>query len=142
MTPTDFTPLASFGGGLLIGLSAVLLMGLSGRIAGLSGILARLFPPYTDRDFFGRLAFVLGLIAAPLCVFAFSGIWPPQSMSTSTPALIIAGLLVGFGATWGNGCTSGHGICGLALLSPRSLIATLTFMTTAIITVLIMRYVM
>ena len=142
MTPTDFTPLASLFGGVLIGLSSVLLMASAGRIAGISGIVARLIPPYSDHDLWGRLAFVAGLIIAPAVVWILMGQLPPQIINASPLTLVISGALVGFGATWGNGCTSGHGICGLSLLSKRSLVATLTFMTTAIITLWVMRHVM
>ncbi len=140
MTATSFTPLASAVGGALIGLSAVLLMALKGRIAGVSGIASRLLPPYEDREFAGRLAFVAGLIAAPLFVWLTTGGFPAQNIDASAPVLVIAGLLVGFGSVWGNGCTSGHGVCGLSRLSVRSLVATATFMATAIVTVFIVRH--
>ncbi len=140
MTATAFTPIASALGGALIGLAAVLLMALKGRVAGVSGIAVRLLPPYEDSEFSGRLAFVAGLIAAPVLVWLASGRWPEQSIAAGTPLLIVAGLLVGFGSVWGNGCTSGHGICGLSRLSVRSLVATLTFMATAVLTVLASRH--
>ena len=140
MTATSFTPLASALGGALIGLSAVLLMALKGRIAGVSGIASRLLPPYEDREFAGRLAFVAGLIAAPLLVRLTTGGFPAQTIDVGVPVLVVAGLLVGFGSVWGNGCTSGHGVCGLSRLSVRSLVATATFMATAIITVFIVRH--
>jgi len=140
MIATPFTPIASLLGGALIGLSAVLLMGATGRIAGVSGIAARLFPPYEDREFAGRLAFVAGLIAAPLLVRLVTGSLPAQTIAAGTPVLIVAGLLTGFGAIWGSGCTSGHGVCGLSRLSVRSLVATLTFMATGVATVFLMRH--
>jgi hypothetical protein len=140
MVSTSFTPLASAIGGALIGLSAVLLMAFSGRIAGVSGIAARLFPPYVDREFAGRLAFVAGLVAAPLLVRLVTGSWPSQTIAAGAPVLVLAGLLVGFGSVWGNGCTSGHGVCGLSRLSIRSLVATATFMATAIVTVFLVRH--
>ena len=140
MITTAFTPLASLLGGVLIGLSAVLLMAVTGRIAGVSGIAARLLPPYEDDRFSGRLAFVAGLVAAPVVVLVVSGRLPAQSIAASTAALVVAGLLVGFGSVWGNGCTSGHGVCGLSRLSLRSLVATLTFMATGIATVFIARH--
>ena len=139
MIATSFTPIASLLGGALIGLSAVLLMWATGRIAGVSGIAARLFPPYEDREFAGRLAFVAGLIAAPVLVRLVTGSLPTQTIAATMPVLIVAGLLTGFGAVWGNGCTSGHGVCGLSRLSPRSLVATLVFMATAMATVLLTR---
>lgn len=140
MVATPFTPIASLLGGALIGLSAVLLMWATGRIAGVSGIAARLFPPYEDRQFAGRLAFVAGLIAAPILVRIVTGSLPMQTIAAGTPVLIVAGLLTGFGAVWGSGCTSGHGVCGLSRLSVRSLVATLAFMATGIVTVFAMRH--
>jgi uncharacterized membrane protein YedE/YeeE len=140
MTPTAFTPIASLAGGALIGLSAVLLMSLTGRIAGVSGIAARLFPPYVDNEFAGRLAFVAGLIAAPVVVLVTTGRLPAQTIQANTAILILAGFLVGFGSVWGNGCTSGHGVCGLSRLSMRSLVATITFMATGIVTVFVARH--
>ena len=140
MIATSFTPVASLLGGALIGLSAVLLMWATGRIAGVSGIAARLFPPYEDRELAGRLAFVVGLVAAPLLVLLVTGRLPAQTIAATTPVLIIAGLLVGFGSVWGSGCTSGHGVCGLSRLSVRSLVATITFMATGIATVFVIRH--
>jgi uncharacterized membrane protein YedE/YeeE len=140
MIATSFTPIASLLGGALIGLSAVLLMWATGRIAGVSGIAARLFPPYEDRQFTGRLAFVAGLIAAPILARLVTGSMPAQTIAAGTPVLIVAGLLTGFGAVWGSGCTSGHGVCGLSRLSVRSLVATITFMAAGIATVFVMRH--
>ncbi|UFW84207.1 YeeE/YedE family protein [Bradyrhizobium barranii] len=140
MIATPFTPIASLLGGALIGLSAVLLMWATGRIAGVSGIAARLFPPYEDREFAGRLAFVAGLVAAPILVRIVSGNLPVQTIAAGTPVLIVAGLLTGFGAVWGSGCTSGHGVCGLSRLSLRSLVATISFMSAGIATVFVMRH--
>lgn len=140
MVVTSFTPIASLFGGALIGLSAVLLMWATGRIAGVSGIAARLFPPYEDGEFAGRLAFVAGLIAAPVLVRLASGSLPAQTIAAGTPVLMVAGLLTGFGAVWGSGCTSGHGVCGLSRLSVRSLVATITFMATGVATVFVIRH--
>lgn len=140
MIATPFTPMASLLGGALIGLAAVLLMWATGRIAGVSGIAARLFPPYEDREFAGRLAFVAGLVAAPILVRIVSGGLPVQTIAAGTPVLIVAGMLTGFGAVWGSGCTSGHGVCGLSRLSLRSLVATITFMSAGIATVFVMRH--
>jgi uncharacterized protein len=142
MTPTDFTPLASLLGGVLIGASAVALMGATGRIAGVSGIAVRLLPPYADDGFAGRLAFVLGIVVAPLLVALVTGRLPMPRIEAATPVLALGGLLVGFGAVWGNGCTSGHGVCGLSRLSMRSLVATGVFMATAIATVFLTRHVL
>ena len=140
MTATSFTPIASAFGGALIGLSAVLLMAFKGRIAGVSGIASRLLPPWEDGEFAGRLAFVAGLVAAPVLVWLATGRFPEQAIEAGVPALVAAGLFVGFGTVWGNGCTSGHGVCGLSRLSVRSLVATATFMVTGILTVFIMRH--
>lgn len=138
---TAFTPLASLFGGVLIGLSAVLLMATEGRIAGISGIASGLLPPYADSAAASRLAFVLGLVAAPFAWVLASGSTAAQAVSSNLGLMAIAGLLVGFGSVYGNGCTSGHGICGLARLSPRSMVATATFMATAFVTVLVVRHV-
>lgn len=138
---TTFTPVQSLAGGAMIGLSAVLLMGTLGRIAGISGIVARLLPPGVERG--GRwtgAAFVLGLLlAVPVHGWA-SGAVPAGTMVAAGPLLALAGLLVGFGAVTGNGCTSGHGVCGLSRLSGRSAVATGTFMATAFATVLVLRH--
>ena len=140
MITTSFTPIASAVGGALIGVSAVLLMAFTGRIAGVSGIAARLFPPYEDNEFAGRLAFVAGLVAAPVLTLAATGRLPAQTIEAGSVALVLAGLLVGFGSVWGNGCTSGHGVCGLSRLSVRALVATVTFMATGFATVFIAQH--
>ncbi|MBR0952632.1 YeeE/YedE family protein [Bradyrhizobium canariense] len=140
MVSTSFTPIASLVGGALIGLAAVLLMWATGRIAGVSGIAAGLFPPYEDRQFPGRVAFVAGLVAAPLLVRFVTGSLPAQTIEASPAILIVGGLLTGFGSVWGSGCTSGHGVCGLSRLSARSLVATITFMAAGMATVLVMRH--
>jgi uncharacterized membrane protein YedE/YeeE len=140
MIATAFTPIASLIGGALIGLSAVMLMALTGRIAGVSGIAARLLPPYEDREFGGTLAFVAGLIAAPIVVLVAGGRLPAQTIDANVAVLALAGLLVGFGSVWGNGCTSGHGVCGISRLSVRSLVATITFMAAGIATVFVARH--
>lgn len=124
-------------GGLLIGLAASLLLLLNGRIAGVSGIVGGLFAPQSDNRAW-RIAFVLGLIISPWIYQHFAPL-PLVTLKTNTTLLIIAGLLVGFGARLGGGCTSGHGVCGVARLSLRSIIATLTFISTGIATVFIMQ---
>lgn len=139
---TEFTPLASLAGGALIGLSAVLLMASEGRIAGISGIAGRLLPPYEDAGFRSRLAFVIGLIAAPLAYGFATGEPVTQTVSSNVALMVAAGLLVGFGSVYGNGCTSGHGVCGLSRLSARSLVATIVFMATAFVTVFVTRHVL
>jgi uncharacterized protein len=140
MTTTAFTPIASLAGGALIGLSAVMLMALMGRVAGVSGIAARLLPPYKDNEFAGRLAFVAGLVAAPVVALVATGRLPAQTIGANGAVLVVAGFLVGFGSVWGNGCTSGHGVCGLSQLSVRSLVATMTFMVVGIATVFVARH--
>jgi uncharacterized protein len=138
---TEFTPLASLLGGMMIGLSAVLLMLWEGRIAGISSIAGRLLPPYLDDAFASRLGLVGGLVAAPLVIMAVTGQPAGQTVSSNLPLMVAAGLLVGFGSIWGNGCTSGHGVCGLSRLSTRSIVATGVFMAVAFVTVFIVRHV-
>lgn len=144
MTPsaiTEFTPYASFIGGMLIGLSAVLLLLVEGRIAGISGIASGLLPPRRDGGNGGRLAFLAGLVAAPFLVSAITGEAVAQTVSGNGVLMGGAGLLVGFGSVWGSGCTSGHGVCGLARLSPRSVVATGVFMAAGFLTVVVTRHV-
>lgn len=141
MAATEFTPIASAAGGALIGVAAVALMMINGRIAGVSGIVGRLLPPFRDGGIVEALAFVLGLIAAPI-IYTWATHEPVvQTVSENIPLMVIAGLLVGFGAGLSGGCTSGHGVCGLSRLSPRSLAATVTFMATGFATVFILRHV-
>ena len=135
MAPFDAVS-ALIGGGL-IGLAAVLLMLLNGRIAGVSGILGEAL---TGDDRGWRLAFLIGLIAAPLLLGAVGRPLPVPWMPSSFTIVIAAGLLVGFGTRLGGGCTSGHGVCGFARLSPRSIAATLIFIGTAIVVVAIVRH--
>ena len=137
---TPFTPIASTIGGAIIGLAAVLLMLFNGRIAGISGILARLFPPYAGSDVAGAAAFIAGLILAPICYSIASGAPVAQTVSSNMVLMAVAGLLVGFGTVYGGGCTSGHGVCGLARLSRRSLVATVVFMVAGFATVFIVRH--
>jgi uncharacterized protein len=141
MTVTEFTPIASTVGGMLIGVAAVLMLALNGRIAGISGIVGRLLPPYSGAEPSGALAFVLGLLAAPLVYAAVAGTSFSQTVSGDVALMAVSGLLVGFGTALGGGCTSGHGVCGIARLSPRSVVATATFMATGFITVFVMRHV-
>jgi uncharacterized protein len=138
---TEFTPLASTIGGALIGVSAVMLLLFNGRVAGISGILGRLFPPYDGADPGGAAAFVIGLLAAPLIYAAAMGAPFAQTVSGNVSLMAIAGLLVGFGASYGGGCTSGHGVCGISRLSLRSVVATAIFMATGFVTVFVMRHV-
>jgi uncharacterized membrane protein YedE/YeeE len=136
---TGFTPFASAAGGVLIGASAAVLWLLLGRIAGISGILGGLAgAPGGDRGW--RVAFLAGLVGAPLVWAALAG--PPAIQVAAGPVtLVAAGLLVGYGTRLGSGCTSGHGVCGLARLSPRSVAATGVFMATAAATVFVVRHV-
>jgi uncharacterized protein len=135
----NFTPISAAIGGALIGLAAVLLMLFTGRIAGIAGITGGLFNPKSD-DRAWRVAFIAGLIAAPLAAALLDHAVPmPQMPGMITIA--VAGLLVGFGTRLGNGCTSGHGICGIARLSPRSIAATLVFMVAAMIVVALTHHV-
>lgn len=137
---TEFTPYLSLLGGILIGLSAVLMMASSGRIAGVSGILSGLFRLNLFSGLW-RMAFLAGLILSPFLFRKATGITPDYHVSSDVVVLIIGGLLVGFGVVLGSGCTSGHGVCGMARLSKRSFVATFVFMISAIITVFIFRHV-
>ncbi|CCB67675.1 MULTISPECIES: YeeE/YedE family protein [unclassified Hyphomicrobium] len=137
---TEFTPIASAVGGALIGCAAVLLMLMGGRIAGISGMLSRVLVPGRESKPLQALAFVVGLISAPIVWMAVSGSAISQTITDNLPLAAIAGLLVGFGAVYGGGCTSGHGVCGLSRLSPRSIVATIVFMTTAFAVVFIVRH--
>ena len=138
---TLFTPLQSLGGGLLIGLAAVLSMALLGRIMGATGILAgALFPTSLD-NWSWRAAMILGMVTAPLVVTLVTGTEPRIDVPISTTALLMGGFLVGIGVTYGGGCTSGHGVCGMARLSARSIIATLIFMIACVFTVFIIRHI-
>lgn len=142
MTIADtFTPLSGLIGGMLIGLGAVVLLLLTGRIAGISGIVGRLFN-MDHADMPWHAAFVVGLIVGPLVAGALHVAPNVVDMQVEGIWLVAAGLLVGFGTRLGNGCTSGHGVCGLARGSGRSLAATITFMLVAIITVTVMRHVL
>jgi len=136
----NFTPVSAAIGGALIGLSAVLLMVFTGRIAGISGIFAGFINPQTtDRAW--RVAFIGGLVAAPLTAALLEHTVPTPRMPGSYIVVVIGGLLVGFGTRLGSGCTSGHGICGIARLSPRSIVATGVFMMAAIIVVALTHHV-
>ncbi|OOC13227.1 YeeE/YedE family protein [Dickeya dadantii] len=131
-----FTPLMSLTGGVVIGVAVVMLALFCGRIAGISGILGGLLGR-TWQDKGWRLAFVLGMFAAPW-LYRLAAPLPEIAIAAPMPWLVISGLLVGFGTRYGSGCTSGHGVCGLSRLSLRSLVATLTFMGAAFVTVLVL----
>lgn len=138
---TAFTPFASFSGGLAIGLGAVLLMVGLGRILGATGVLTGLVFADNRDELSWRVAMVVGMIAAPGVIFALTGTMPEISVPVSPAMVVIGGVIVGFGASLGSGCTSGHGVCGLSRLSIRSLVAVPTFMATAAITVFVIRHV-
>lgn len=137
---SHFTPLSALIGGLIIGSAAVLFMLINGRIAGISGIVGGLLNPVKN-DVWWRIAFVAGLLMAPL-IYGLFAVLPTIQVDANYPILVIAGVLVGVGTRYGSGCTSGHGICGLSRLSPRSMIATLSFMASGFITVFIMKHVL
>lgn len=135
---THFTPWTSLAGGVLIGTAAAMLVLLNGRIAGISGILGGLLSPRRG-EIAWRLAFVAGMLAAPLLwrLFAAS---PPSRIDAGFGLLVAAGLLVGVGTRYGGGCTSGHGICGFSRISPRSMVATLAFVAAGFATVFVVRH--
>lgn len=133
-----FAPWSALAGGLLIGLAAAALLLLNGRIAGISGILGGLLRPI-KRDIAWRIAFLAGLILAPAAYVLVAPL-PVVTIDASTTVLLIAGLLVGVGTRYGSGCTSGHGVCGLSRASPRSLVATLSFMFAGFVTVYVVRH--
>ncbi|MFZ9585900.1 MAG: YeeE/YedE family protein [Pseudohongiellaceae bacterium] len=140
MQIAEFSVATGLGGGLLIGLAAALLIVANGNIAGISGIAGTLLRKW-DGSTVWRLLFVIGLLAGGVLVPWVSGTPLTMTVDVPTPLLMLAGLLVGFGTRLGSGCTSGHGVCGLARLSPRSLVATVTFMLCAAVTVYVVRHV-
>ena len=138
---THFTPWSSLAGGVLIGIAAAMLLLLSGRVAGISGIVGGLLVPKPG-DIAWRLAFVIGLLLAPAAMLLFFDKNPIPRIDAGFGTLVAAGLLVGVGTSYGSGCTSGHGVCGLSRLSPRSLVATAGFMLAGFATVLVTRHVL
>jgi len=135
----NFTPFSALIGGAMIGLAAAMMLLLTGRIAGVSGIIASLLRPVAgDRGW--RIAFIVGLVAGPLLIQLFSGEKLTITIDGNIPMLIAGGLLVGFGTSLGSGCTSGHGVCGISRLSPRSLVATAIFMLAGAATVYLIRH--
>jgi uncharacterized membrane protein YedE/YeeE len=137
-----FTPFSALGGGLLIGLASIILMAGIGRIAGVTGILAGVMIGLIGAkksEWLWRLAFMLGLAISPL-LFQLFGELPAIDIDTGWPAILVAGLIVGFGTRLGSGCTSGHGVCGISRLSPRSIIATIAFMGAGFATVAAIRH--
>ena len=141
MIETVFTPWQSLGGGALIGVASVLLMASLGRIMGATGVLAGLLYPTDRADWMWRAALLAGMVSGPALVMALTGQMPAVQVPASTPMLLIGGFIVGIGVTFGSGCTSGHGVCGMARLSPRSIAAVITFMITTGLTVFVLRHV-
>lgn len=137
---TPFTPYQSLLGGALIGLSAVFLMAFLGRIMGATGILSGVINPATWHDWSWRAAVLAGMASGPIAYFALTGAMPQIQVTVSQPMMLASGFIVGIGVIFGSGCTSGHGICGMARLSPRSIAATLTFMAATGATVFVVRH--
>ncbi len=133
-----FTPWASLAGGILLGLASAVFILVNGRILGISGIVGGLFRPRSG-DSGWRVSFLLGMLAAPLLYAVVVGL-PPVRIDASWATLLVAGVMVGFGTRYGSGCTSGHGVCGLSRLSPRSLAATVAFMAAGFVTVYLTRH--
>ena len=138
---THFTPWASLAGGVLLGIASAVFILVNGRILGISGIVGGLLEA-RPADAGWRIAFLLGMLAAPVtfALVAPAGLLPAPRIDAGYGTVIVAGLLVGFGTRYGSGCTSGHGVCGLSRLSPRSLVATLAFMATGFLTVFLVRH--
>lgn len=138
---THFTPWSSLSGGIILGVASALFILINGRVLGISGILGGLLPSKAG-DTFWRIAFLAGMFAAP---WVFKALAPSEFITTpqidaDTILLVIAGLLVGVGTRYGSGCTSGHGVCGLSRMSPRSLVATVSFMAAGFLTVYLARH--
>ena len=139
---TEFTPWASLIGGVLIGLAAVMLMAFQGRVFGATGVLAGFMQPSSSSDWTWRAWLLAGMVTGPLAFRLLTGEALAVDVPVSTLALIVGGVIVGIGVTYGSGCTSGHGVCGMARLSPRSIAATAIFMVTTAITVYVVRHVL
>ena len=137
---TAFTPGSALAGGVLIGIAVALFALLNGRVAGISGILGGLLSPVKG-DVAWRVAFVSGLVGAPI-VYALFAALPKAQIDASFASLMVAGFLVGIGTRYGAGCTSGHGVCGVSRLSPRSIVATILFMAAGFVTVYVMRHIL
>lgn len=138
---TEFTPWLSLGGGVLIGLASVMLMAFQGRVFGATGILAGFFTPSSSGDWAWRAILLAGMVSGPIAYLLVTGSWPPIEVPISTTMMIVGGVIVGVGVTYGSGCTSGHGVCGIARLSRRSITATVVFMAFTAITVFVIRHV-
>ena len=139
---TAFTPITSFGGGIAIGIGAVLLMLGLGRILGATGIMSGLIFAENREELSWRAAMIIGMLLAPGLIFLITGSMPEVNVPISPAMIVIGGVIVGFGSSLGSGCTSGHGVCGLSRLSLRSFVAVPTFMATAAVTVFIYRHVL
>ncbi len=137
---TEFTPLASTFGGLLIGLASVMLMWARGNVLGATGILTGFLQPTSSTDWAWRAVILLGMMTGPFVYLFLTGSMPTIEVPISRTTMIIGGFIVGIGVTYGAGCTSGHGVCGMARLSPRSIVATLSFMAGTAIMVFVMRH--
>ena len=135
----NFTPYSALAGGALIGVAATILMAVHGRIAGVSGIVGGLLAPSAG-DIAWRIAFIAGLLVGAAAMNAIAGLVAPAPVQQNLAVLALAGALVGYGTRMGSGCTSGHGVCGLARMSSRSLVATILFMASAAIVVFVMRH--
>ena len=137
MNIINFTPIPAFVGGILIGLAVIIFLVGNGRLAGISGIVDNLF--FSKNNRLDNILFIVGVILGPIIYQAITKSIIPFSITTSIPVIILGGILVGMGTKIGSGCTSGHGICGISRFSIRSIVATLVFLTTGILTVLVMR---
>ena len=138
---TEFTPRTSLGGGLLIGAAAVMLMALIGRIFGATGLLAGAVLDRVPGETGWRWVLLAGMASGPLALALLTGEMPAVEVPVGPVSLIVGGVIVGLGVSWGAGCTSGHGVCGMARLSPRSIAATATFMAATFATVFVLRHV-
>jgi uncharacterized membrane protein YedE/YeeE len=136
-----FTPGPAIFGGILLGIAAALYVILHGRILGISGIVSGLLPP-KEGDLHWRISLLLGMLSAPILASLLFGVNTISIIDADWLAIVIAGVLVGFGSQYGSGCTSGHGVCGLSRLSPRSLVATISFMSTGFLMVFVLRHVL
>lgn len=135
----SFTPASALIGGAIIGVAVAIFAWANGGVAGISGIVGGLLRPAAGGNVAWRMAFIAGLIVAPI-FFAAAAALPPVDIAAGYPTLVVAGLLVGAGTRYGSGCTSGHGVCGVSRLSPRSIVATLAFMAAGIATVFVTRH--
>ena len=136
-----FTPGHAIFGGILLGIAAALYVILHGRILGISGIVSGLLPP-KEGDLHWRISLLLGMLSAPILASLLFGVNTISIIDADWLAIVIAGVLVGFGSQYGSGCTSGHGVCGLSRLSPRSLVATISFMSAGFLMVFVLRHVL